>query len=306
MSISLIGSSYNLLLRSDDSYTLHAGTNRYLLVFSHNECTYDYHNPVVFGGVTMTKFEDTGLEASHNPRVQIWGLAIPDGWSGSKSFSGTVVEGSDDKASIIELANVNPDSPKRDSDSQRNGACNAMSITVSGLSCVSGGYVVDVVQLNDDVGGLSPGASQTRLVGNTDSQLSLSRYTTPIDGNVTMSWSHNQTCGDMAAISLNPALPGDFALSSPSDEQKNLRVSDVDLSWEAADDATGYEYRYSTSPGGGSWIDNGNSTSVNLSGLEPGETYYWSVRAYNDGGDTVTESGEWSFETVTGGVVIIS
>ena len=37
------------------------------------------------------------------------------------------------------------------------------------------------------------------------------------------------------------------------------------------------------------WASNGTSTSKGLSGLAEGTTYYWQVRAVNDGGTTYVE-----------------
>jgi hypothetical protein len=202
MAINLIGSSYNSSLGSGDSYTLHTGYKRYLLVLAHNADVYDYYNPLVFGGETMTKHEDTGLGAAYNARVQIWGLVIPDSWSGSKSFSGTTVEGGGARASIVELSGVDPNDPKMESGSERRSPTNSTTNSVADLSCKIRGYVVDVIQLNADPGGLTSSANQTDLYNS--SGRALSRYTTPTEGNVTMSWTHNQGSGDMAAISLRP------------------------------------------------------------------------------------------------------
>ena len=49
------------------------------------------------------------------------------------------------------------------------------------------------------------------------------------------------------------------------------------------------------------WIDNGASTSIALTGLDAGTTYYWHVQAVNVDGATYSDSGEtafWSFTTV--------
>jgi hypothetical protein len=199
MAISQIGGrygTYNL-----PNYTLHPGKHRYLLVMSHcrNEGYY-YFQSISFGGVAMTLLADTGLGASYNPRVQIFGVVIPDSWSGTKSFSqtspGTHYE------SVIEVAGVDPNNPIVATGTDRNSAGNSMNASVT-LAALKFGYVYDVIQVNG-VGGLAVGAGQSKLYSN--SRDGVSRKVISANGNTTMSWTHNQSSSDMAAISLRPKI----------------------------------------------------------------------------------------------------
>jgi hypothetical protein len=73
------------------------------------------------------------------------------------------------------------------------------------------------------------------------------------------------------------------------------------LSWGASSNVSWYQYCISTiasciapSP----WIYTYTNTSVSISGLTPGATYYWQVRARNSKGITYADgdsTGWWSF-----------
>lgn len=97
-------------------------------------------------------------------------------------------------------------------------------------------------------------------------------------------------------------IPGAFYLQSPANGA--TIPPPATLSWSAASGATSYEYRVSTTPGGGTWVNVGTATSVSPSGLLSGVPYYWSVRAVNSEGTRNCDSGEWSF-TLSGGQVLI-
>ena len=95
--------------------------------------------------------------------------------------------------------------------------------------------------------------------------------------------------------------PGAFNKSSPSNNATSQPLS-LNLSWESSSGATHYEYCYDTTNDNacGSWVDNGTSTSAPLTGLAPGMTYYWHVRALNDFGSTYSNGVSttfWSFTT---------
>jgi hypothetical protein len=97
------------------------------------------------------------------------------------------------------------------------------------------------------------------------------------------------------------SLPGAFSKSLPANGATN-RPANLTLSWAVSSGATGYEYCYDTSNDNtcSGWTNNGTSTSVALSGLNPSTTYYWHVRSVNSIGTTHSNgssSAFWSFAT---------
>jgi len=98
-------------------------------------------------------------------------------------------------------------------------------------------------------------------------------------------------------------LPGSFNKSTPANAASGVATSPT-LSWTGAADATYYELCYDTSVNGacnGTW-QNVNGTSQALSGLAPGATYEWQVRACNLAGcNGGADNGVWwTFTTATG------
>ncbi len=75
-----------------------------------------------------------------------------------------------------------------------------------------------------------------------------------------------------------------FTKSSPSNGATG-QPANVTLRWTAPS-VTVNHYRYcvSTTPGCMPSTSTGTATSVNLTGLTPGATYYWQVRACADSG----------------------
>ncbi len=98
--------------------------------------------------------------------------------------------------------------------------------------------------------------------------------------------------------SINP--PGAFNKTYPANAASSLSTN-ITLNWAASSGATSYAYCYDTSNDQlcSSWISNGSSLSVNLSGLTPNNTYYWQVRAQNLSGIAVYANAQswWSFKT---------
>jgi hypothetical protein len=95
--------------------------------------------------------------------------------------------------------------------------------------------------------------------------------------------------------------PGAFGKSSPADGAANQATS-LTLAWNASAGATSYEYCIDTSADDGcdgDWTAAGG-TSVGVSGLSMGTTYYWQARANNTVGTTAADDGSWwSFTTTT-------
>ena len=100
--------------------------------------------------------------------------------------------------------------------------------------------------------------------------------------------------------SANVALPmpGAFSKLSPGNTAGSQPTNPT-LSWGASANATSYEYCYGTTNPCSNWTDNGTATSAALTGLTPGATYYWQVRARNSTGTTLADGGTWwSFSVI--------
>jgi len=130
--------------------------------------------------------------------------------------------------------------------------------------------------------GLTPGATyywQVRAVNGP--------AITPADGDIWWSFSVVQ--------------PGPFNKSAPAGGPVKV-ASNPTLSWTDSTDAASYAYCIRAASAGcvspASWISTGTHTSVGLSGLTPGATYYWQVRAVNGTISTQADSGTWWSFTV--------
>ncbi|MFB3853554.1 MAG: carboxypeptidase regulatory-like domain-containing protein [Vicinamibacterales bacterium] len=104
------------------------------------------------------------------------------------------------------------------------------------------------------------------------------------------------TVSDTASLTVLP-LPGAFSKTSPA-SGAIINATSATLAWGASADATSYEYCYDTSNNStceATWTTSGTSTGATLSGLTPGSTYYWQVRARNAAGTTEASGGWWTF-----------
>ena len=89
-------------------------------------------------------------------------------------------------------------------------------------------------------------------------------------------------------------------LSSPGDTDTGVLLT-ADLEWNTVAGGNSYYLQVDDDPGFGSPLyddDLGNTTSHNPAGMDYNTTYYWHVRASNDGGSTWGEySTAWEFDT---------
>lgn len=98
-----------------------------------------------------------------------------------------------------------------------------------------------------------------------------------------------------------PDNPLDFNKKSPTSGSTGISLTPT-LSWNQTTPVTRYEYCYDTTNDGTctNWISTGTNTSVSLSGLQEGATYYWQVRSWNGtyGPTYANANAYWSFTTV--------
>jgi hypothetical protein len=97
-------------------------------------------------------------------------------------------------------------------------------------------------------------------------------------------------------------LPGIFSKVSPSNLATGQPLS-LTLTWEASSNASSYEYCYDTTNDNAcsGWTSTGGATSIGLSGLSTGTTYYWHVRALNNIGTTYANGSATAFWPFTTG-----
>ena len=93
--------------------------------------------------------------------------------------------------------------------------------------------------------------------------------------------------------------PVAFSKIAPANGATMVPVNTI-LSWESSSGATSYDYCYDISSACMGWHSAGTNTNVELSGLTKGVTYYWQVKAVNNGGSTYANGNgdsTWSFTT---------
>ena len=99
------------------------------------------------------------------------------------------------------------------------------------------------------------------------------------------------------------SAPMPFGKSTPENGAVNPTAS-LSLTWGISTGAISYDFCYDTSNNNSCshWEPNGLSRVKNLSGLNPGTTYYWQVRAINNAGTTYADGSSshfWNFTIFT-------
>jgi hypothetical protein len=94
--------------------------------------------------------------------------------------------------------------------------------------------------------------------------------------------------------------PGVFYKLSPAD---GLTVLDTSLSldWSDSLNAASYEFCIDTTDDGAcaNWTSTGTASTASLESLAPGITYYWQVRALNEGGTRYANDSESAYWSIT-------
>ena len=103
-------------------------------------------------------------------------------------------------------------------------------------------------------------------------------------GNVSTWWTFTTAAG----------APGAFNKISPANAASGAATS-LTLSWTASSGAASYTYCVvpQGSPACSTWPSAGTATSVAVTGLSPGVTYTWQVRAINSAGTTGGNASTW-------------
>ena len=195
------------------------------------------------------------------------------------------------------------------SNTAANGTDGLSSFNIPGCGVVSGGpWTWNATWKNssqptsltaDAIGyGVSP-ASISLTSGTGSGNISIDT----IGNNIQLIASANGKQGQSNAFNVQNiiSLPGAFSKSTPSTGSTGHPTNPT-LTWGTSSGATSYEYCIDTTNSGtcdsGIWTSTGTNTSVTLSGLDSGTTYYWQVKAGNSAGPTDADGGTWwSFTT---------
>jgi formylglycine-generating enzyme required for sulfatase activity len=100
-----------------------------------------------------------------------------------------------------------------------------------------------------------------------------------------------------------PHESGAFSKLSPSNGATNQPTS-LTLYWSDSSGASDYEYCYDTTDDNTCtiWVSTGTSSQATIGGLAYSTTYYWQVRATNEGGTTYASGSATSYWRFTTGV----
>lgn len=193
MAVTRLSAAYNQ--SAPATITPDAGTNRYLLIFvgSYNDA--DTYSAISLNGSAMTKLADV----TNSANTEAWGLVIPDAWSGALTLTTT----GSGRMEILQFAGVDPSNPVLDVQNDNSGTGTDTAASLS-IACLADGYVQDELNLATTT---TPNCGANQTADNRVDTRGLSHYTTPVNGNVTMSWSFAGSRNVLVAVSLKPFKP---------------------------------------------------------------------------------------------------
>jgi M6 family metalloprotease-like protein len=119
---------------------------------------------------------------------------------------------------------------------------------------------------------------------------------TDTTNNISVSVLSSTASGFQVRVTNGLPRPSAFNKIAPANNALS-QLTNPTLSWESSSEVDSYEYCYSLTTTCSNWTSTNLNTSVTLSGLTAGATYYWQVRARNAYGETYANSGTlWKFK----------
>lgn len=287
-----IGFGTNAYYTTTQTVAIPSGTGRYLIIaWANTGVPLEYIPTPSFNGYAMTDLTSAGA----SPLSKLCGFAIPDAWAAGNY---THNASSTYRRHHIILTGVDYNYPVVDTASYRQGSSTGTHSSIT-LSTVTGALDLSVIYYGSAT--ITAGTGQNVLYNTADR--ALITYKSGLSaGTTTMSYTYTGQRTSQSDVVLRPTvpLPGAFNKSSPANAATAVAMNasnQVTLSWGASTNAVSYQYKISTTSGGGTYTSTGANTSVTVT-LAHNTLYYWNVKAINTSGETVSNSGtQYSFTT---------
>lgn len=171
-----------------------SGKQRYLMILTSNGDTSDNITSITYNDKPMSLIVSATATAS----AQVWGLAIPDDWTGALTI--TFVGGS--RIEIAWFENVDPYNPILNYASDSSGGGTDTSATCT-VICNKDGWVQTEIGLSTATNPIKSENQTSDFVINSNASAYL---TTPITDNVIVSYTFTESRNAMVAVSLMPYI----------------------------------------------------------------------------------------------------